>query len=156
MIRVDASQVLTNVGLEHTRWLGPTVRDIAREKLAVVRDGATLVVGADLHPDALEEARAGRRARTAPGSSRRRPTPASRSPRPATFQRRNFALARAAAAALPRARARSSTSPPCAPPPAPSMVPGRFEVVGARAADASLDGAHNPAGSPRSPSRCRS
>ena len=38
-------QVLTNVGLEHTRWLGPTVRDIAREKLAVVRDGATLVVG---------------------------------------------------------------------------------------------------------------
>ena len=48
--------VLTNVGLEHTRWLGPTVRDIAREKLAVVRPGSTLVVGADLHPDALEEA----------------------------------------------------------------------------------------------------
>ena len=31
--------VLTNVGLEHTRWLGPTVPDIAREKLAVVRSG---------------------------------------------------------------------------------------------------------------------
>ena len=31
--------VLTNVGLEHTRWLGPTVSDIAREKLAVVRVG---------------------------------------------------------------------------------------------------------------------
>ena len=28
--------VLTNVGLEHTRWLGPTIPDIAREKLAVV------------------------------------------------------------------------------------------------------------------------
>src|ERR671929_920079 len=38
-------QVLTNVGLEHTRWLGPTITDIAREKLAVVRDHATLVVG---------------------------------------------------------------------------------------------------------------
>src|SRR5213592_4388950 len=38
-------QVLTNVGLEHTRWLGPTIRDIAGEKLAVVRPGATLVVG---------------------------------------------------------------------------------------------------------------
>ena len=37
--------VLTNVGLEHTRWLGPTVADIAREKLAVVRPGATLVLG---------------------------------------------------------------------------------------------------------------
>src|SRR5206468_3041429 len=44
-------QVLTNVGLEHTRWLGPTIADIAGEKLAVVRDGATLVVG-ELHPDA--------------------------------------------------------------------------------------------------------
>ena len=30
-------QVLTNVGLEHTRWLGPTERHIAEEKLAVVR-----------------------------------------------------------------------------------------------------------------------
>ena len=31
--------VLTNVGLEHTRYLGPTVRDIALEKLDVVRPG---------------------------------------------------------------------------------------------------------------------
>ncbi|MGE5636754.1 MAG: bifunctional folylpolyglutamate synthase/dihydrofolate synthase, partial [Nocardioidaceae bacterium] len=38
-------QVLTSVGLEHTRWLGPTLRDIAEEKLAVVRDHGTLVVG---------------------------------------------------------------------------------------------------------------
>ena len=38
-------QALTSVGLEHTRWLGPTVADIAAEKLAVVRDHATLVVG---------------------------------------------------------------------------------------------------------------
>jgi dihydrofolate synthase / folylpolyglutamate synthase len=49
--------VLTNVGLEHTRWLGPTIRDIAREKLAVAGPGATLVTGS-LHPDAEEEARA--------------------------------------------------------------------------------------------------
>src|ERR671933_1738918 len=42
--------VLTNVGLEHTRWLGPTIEDIAREKLAVVRPGATLVLG-DEQPD---------------------------------------------------------------------------------------------------------
>ena len=37
--------MLTNVGLEHTRWLGPTVRDIAGEKLAVVKPGATLILG---------------------------------------------------------------------------------------------------------------
>ena len=30
--------VLTNVGLEHTRWLGPTVADIAREKLERLRE----------------------------------------------------------------------------------------------------------------------
>ena len=29
--------VLTNVGLEHTRWLGPTIADIATEKLAVLQ-----------------------------------------------------------------------------------------------------------------------
>ena len=40
-------QVLTSVGLEHTRWLGPTLADIAGEKLAVVQAGATLVLGAD-------------------------------------------------------------------------------------------------------------
>ncbi|MGH2919731.1 MAG: Mur ligase family protein, partial [Solirubrobacteraceae bacterium] len=48
--------VLTNVGLEHTRWLGPTVSHIAREKLAVVAPGATLVLGPDLHPEAEHEA----------------------------------------------------------------------------------------------------
>src|SRR5207244_4435766 len=48
--------VLTNVGLEHTRWLGPTITDISREKLAVLRPGTTLVVGAGLDPDALMEA----------------------------------------------------------------------------------------------------
>jgi len=35
--------VLTNVGLEHTRWLGPTITDIASEKLAVLRPGTTLM-----------------------------------------------------------------------------------------------------------------
>ena len=46
-------QVLTSVSLEHTRWLGPTLEDIAAEKLAVVRDHGTLVIGA-LPPEVLE------------------------------------------------------------------------------------------------------
>src|SRR5437764_2479768 len=48
--------VLTNVGLEHTRWLGPTVRDIAGEKLAVVKPlqpPPVLVLGDD-QPEVLE------------------------------------------------------------------------------------------------------
>ena len=43
-------QVLTSVSLEHTRWLGPTLSDIAREKLDVVHDHGTLVVG-ELEPE---------------------------------------------------------------------------------------------------------
>ena len=38
--------------------VSPTVTDIAREKLAVVRAGATLVTGAEIDPDALALARA--------------------------------------------------------------------------------------------------
>ena len=80
--------VLTNVGLEHTRWLGPTITDIAREKLAVVAPGSTLVVG-ELDPEAeAEVAKVDARvvhADTSEGA-------------PFTgFQRKNFAVAKAAA-----------------------------------------------------------
>src|SRR3989440_1630568 len=50
-------QVLTAVGLEHTRWLGPTLTDIAGEKLDVVQPGATLVLGAGMDAAATEVAR---------------------------------------------------------------------------------------------------
>jgi dihydrofolate synthase/folylpolyglutamate synthase len=75
--------VLTNVGLEHTRWLGPTVRDIAREKLAVVRDGATLILG-DVDAEVLALARATGAAIV------RRERPAVELP---GFQRTNFGVA---------------------------------------------------------------
>jgi dihydrofolate synthase/folylpolyglutamate synthase len=149
--------VLTNVGLEHTRWLGPTVGDIAREKLAVVAAGSTLVLGPDLHPDADAEARA-------VADSARPPATIVRAPAapPAgvelvargAFQRRNFAVACAAAEAwlgrLDDAAVRAAA--------ASTVVPGRFEVLagdarGARAGfDANagvevvLDGAHNAGG----------
>jgi len=51
--RLDATNVipsvataLTSVGLDHTDWLGDTVEEIAAEKLAVLRAGTTLVLGA--------------------------------------------------------------------------------------------------------------
>jgi dihydrofolate synthase/folylpolyglutamate synthase len=133
-------QVLTNVGLEHTRWLGPTVRDIAREKLAVVRDGATLVVGEGLHPDAEEEARAvgaDRGVRLVRAGS----DPGARLAALGVFQRRNFALARAAAEAFlgeldDAATARAAAS---------VLVPGRLQVVDHDPLTF-LDGAHNPSG----------
>src|SRR5665213_2277958 len=49
-------QVLTSVALEHTRWLGPTLTDIATEKLDVVQPGETLVLGAGLEPEVIEVA----------------------------------------------------------------------------------------------------
>jgi len=133
-------QVLTNVGLEHTRWLGPTVRDIAREKLAVVRDGATLVVGAGLHPDAAEEARAAA-ARHGATLIEAPLDPGVEVAAPGAFQQRNFALARAAAQAfLGETRLEAVRAAAAA-----VTVPGRLQVVGHEPLTV-LDGAHNAEG----------
>jgi dihydrofolate synthase/folylpolyglutamate synthase len=133
-------QVLTSVGLEHTRWLGPTISDIANEKLDVVQPGATLVLGAGLHADAEARARdiaAERGARIVHGGS----DPGVTVGALGTFQRRNFALARAAAEAYlgeldPKALADAAAR---------VRVPGRLQIVGANPLTL-LDGAHNPDG----------
>jgi dihydrofolate synthase/folylpolyglutamate synthase len=138
-------QVLTGVGLEHTRWLGPTIVDIAAEKLAVVRDHATLVIPADLHPDAhavAEQVAADRHARlvVAPGPDEAN-IPGELLARGA-FQRRNFALACAAAEAFLERRLDRTAVAAAA---AETRVPGRLEVVAERPLTLH-DGAHNPAG----------
>jgi len=150
--RYDATSVidapitaLTNVGLEHTRWLGSTITDIAQEKLAVLAPGGTLVLGQDMAPEALAVADrlAGERGAaicrpdgSAPGLGSLRA--------PGAFQRRNFALACAAASAelaragLPfRADAIAAAA-------AAVSVRGRLEMIGTRPPTV-LDGAHNPA-----------
>jgi dihydrofolate synthase/folylpolyglutamate synthase len=132
-------QVLTSVGLEHTRWLGPTVRDIAGEKLAVVQPGGTLVLGADLHPDAIEVAErvAAERGATIVRAGTDPGVPVGA---PGAFQRRNFALARAAAAAYLKdaldedAVARAGAE---------VRVPGRMQQIATDPVTL-LDGAHNP------------
>ena len=117
--------VLTNVGLEHTRWLGPTVTDIAEEKLAVLRPGTTLVLGGDLAPEALAVAErvAGEqdaRIVLAGGSpADRRALDAElprrdRAGRSGAFQRRNFALARTAAETYLRGSGSSRARTRCA------------------------------------------
>jgi dihydrofolate synthase / folylpolyglutamate synthase len=122
--------VLTNVGLEHTRWLGPTIKDIAREKLAVVHGDATLVIG-ELHEDAMNEARR-TTDRITPGTSRD-----ARAPLPG-YQRENFQLALTAANEIMRLndevveRVAATIS-----------VPGRMQRLDERTI---LDGAHNPSG----------
>lgn len=137
-------QVLTNVGLEHTRWLGPTVRDIAREKLAVVRDGATLVIGADLHPDAREEAELAAE-RHGAHLIEASAEPGVEVSAPGTFQRRNFALARAAAAAYLEGRGEQLDLAAVRAAASAVTVPGRMQVAGHEPLTV-FDGAHNPAG----------
>jgi dihydrofolate synthase / folylpolyglutamate synthase len=133
-------QVLTNVGLEHTRWLGPTVADIAREKLDVVQPGAVLVVGDHLHPDALalaEQTCAERGARLVVAEADPHVDVLARG----AYQRRNFAVARAAAQAYLGALDEDAVRAAAAS----ILVPGRFEVVDTEP-DTVLDGAHNPGG----------
>jgi dihydrofolate synthase/folylpolyglutamate synthase len=133
-------QVLTSVGLEHTRWLGPTIRDIATEKLDVVREGGTLVLGPDLAPDALEVADAVAAARHATivqaGADPGVPLAAAGS-----FQRRNFAVAIAAA----RAYRGSLEDDAVALAASAVLVPGRLQQIAYEPLTL-LDGAHNPDG----------
>jgi dihydrofolate synthase / folylpolyglutamate synthase len=133
--------VLTSIGLDHTDWLGETEPEIAAEKLAVLRDQTTLVVGR-VSPavEALAE-----RAATAHGA---RLVRAPEDPgaelhllAPGGFQRRNFALARAAAEAFlgdldPALVARVGATVP---------VPGRLERI-AEHPPTYVDAAHNPDG----------
>ncbi|HEX4436575.1 MAG TPA: cyanophycin synthetase [Solirubrobacteraceae bacterium] len=135
--------VLTNVGLEHTRWLGPTITDIAEEKLAVVRPGSALVLGAGLAPEALavaERLAAERAARIV------RPDALGADIRLAArgrFQRENMVLARAAAEAHLNAVGRELDDAAVIDAAATTVVPGRLQQVGEDPVTI-LDGAHNP------------
>jgi dihydrofolate synthase/folylpolyglutamate synthase len=133
-------QVLTSVGLEHTRWLGPTIADIAAEKLDVVQPGGTLVLGSDLHPEAdavAQEVAGARGARIVRAAS----DPGMPVGALGAFQRRNFALAHAASAAYldrldPVAVATAARE---------VRIPGRLQIIGHDPLTL-LDGAHNPDG----------
>jgi dihydrofolate synthase/folylpolyglutamate synthase len=147
-------QVLTSVGLEHTRWLGPTLTDIAGEKLAVVRDHGTLVLGElDAEVWAVAERVAAQRRASivavCPERDARRQVAGVRPVdlgialrAPGRFQRRNFAVAAAAAEAFlgrpldRRAVERAGVE---------TRIPGRLDVVSERPLTV-YDGAHNPAG----------
>jgi dihydrofolate synthase / folylpolyglutamate synthase len=146
--RLDATNVipsrvtvLTSIGLDHTEWLGETELEIAAEKLAVLRDHSTLVTG-ELSPEvdrlaaelARERGASHVRAPLDPGAELKLLAPG-------RFQRRNFALAVAAAEAFlgevePRAVREVAAR---------LTIPARLEVVSERPLTI-LDVAHNPDG----------
>ncbi len=133
--------VLTSVGLDHTEWLGETELEIAAEKLAVLKDQSTLVLGRVSAP-VLELAERVARERgaeliVAPEDPGAEVELAATGP----FQRRNFALATAATEAFlgavdPERVAAVGTG---------LRVPGRLELIAA-SPPIYVDAAHNPDG----------
>jgi dihydrofolate synthase/folylpolyglutamate synthase len=133
--------VLTSVGLDHTEWLGETELEIAAEKLAVLKDQSTLVLGRVSAPvRELAERVAGERGARliiAPED----PGPDIELAATGPFQRRNFALATAAAEAFlggvdPDKVAAVGAG---------LRVPGRLELIAA-SPPTYVDAAHNPDG----------
>jgi len=130
--------VLTSIALDHTEYLGETEPDIAVEKLAVLRPGSVLVLG-EVSPVVEELAR-----RIAAERNCRVVTPDRAGPAPdlpGEFQRRNLALARAAAATWlgrldPAATGRAERG---------LVIPGRLELI-AEDPPTYVDVAHNRAG----------
>ncbi|CAN5654656.1 folylpolyglutamate synthase/dihydrofolate synthase family protein [soil metagenome] len=136
--------VLTNVGLDHTEYLGNTFGKIAREKLASLPGGGILIVG-DENPEivgiAREECkRAGTRLVEADSSPNY-----GLSDRTVSFAGRNVLLGVRAAEELldrpfgPQVRERVARQ-------VEGVLPGRFEVYELDGIPVIVDGGHNPGG----------
>lgn len=156
-IATPAVGVVTPISLDHEAWLGRTLREVAREKAAIVRDGAFAVVGRQ-PPEARRVLLARARAVGAPtwrlgrdfgadsaGTRARLWAPGleveARLPLRGAHQRDNAACALAAVVALgvdvgPEQVVRGLER---------VRWPGRLEVV-ARRPLVLLDAAHNPGG----------
>ncbi len=159
---------ITNVDLDHTEWLGPTVRDIAREKAAIIVRGDRAVTGATGEALAVIRARARRVGvdlvevapapvlAMRPGGHHRRPRRAS-----GTSGSGSWGVTRRRTSPSPTrsstrsARRGSRTCPRPHGAPATRRRAGRggsscwrwpASDPGGTAAEVLLDGAHNPAG----------
>ncbi len=133
--------VLTSIGLDHTAWLGETELEIAAEKLAVLRDHTALVLG-QVSPAVAElaertAAERGARLIVAPDD----PGAGVELRAPGRFQRRNFALACAAAEVFLGSLEAGAVTAVAAS----LTVPGRLERVG-EDPPVFIDVAHNPDG----------
>lgn len=66
ILKTTMAAVLTSISLDHTAALGPTVRDIAREKAGIIKPGGAAVCIAGQAPDAVEEIRSAAAAANSP------------------------------------------------------------------------------------------
>jgi dihydrofolate synthase/folylpolyglutamate synthase len=169
--RLDATNVvspllsiITDISLDHMEWLGPTIPDIAREKAGILRPGGALVT-LPQHPEAsrvLGEVAAELDVRgvSAVPYLPYVASPAGRaypveilgsvvelaSPLLGAHQRRNVALAVAAAVELREHHELPVTPEAIAAGVRSTSWPGRLERIQTRGLEWILDVAHNPAG----------
>ncbi|HSL01111.1 MAG TPA: cyanophycin synthetase [Rubrobacteraceae bacterium] len=138
--------VLTNVGLDHTEFLGHTVEEISAEKLASLAAGATLVLGTD-DPRVVSLARkrceeVGARLFEAAREPDRALPPGTILPPYALRDARLGMLA--AEELLGRRLSRAERSRAVRAPT--GALPGRFELHEVRGVPVVVDGGHNPTG----------
>jgi dihydrofolate synthase / folylpolyglutamate synthase len=158
------ASIITDISLDHTEWLGPTITAIAREKAGILRRGGTLIT-LPQHPEAnqvLRETAAELGARqvdasfflppagtTATGSYSVQALGAAvevASPLVGAHQQRNVALAIAAAVELAATHDFPITPAALAAGIRQTHWPGRLECIRAGGVEWILDVAHNPAG----------
>jgi dihydrofolate synthase / folylpolyglutamate synthase len=137
--------VLTNVALDHTEYLGETVEEIAAEKLASLRPGATLLLGTK-DPEVLEVAE---RECDRVGASMFRVGDVDEGKISGfgfvPYAARDLALGFAAAEILSN-RTLSAKARGAAALAVRGALPGRFEVRGVEGVPVVVDGGHNAAG----------
>jgi dihydrofolate synthase/folylpolyglutamate synthase len=142
---VPEAVVLTNVGLDHTEYLGETVEEISHEKLASLSEGAVLILGSG-DPRVIATARercedAGARLVEAATEMREIYLPADLPPYAARDARLGLRAAEIllgrALTAEERARAARGIA---------GALPGRFEVHEVSCVPVVVDGGHNPSG----------
>ena len=169
--RLDATNIVdpllsivTDISLDHTEWLGPTVSAIAREKAGILRANGTLVT-LPQHPEANQalgeiavelDVRGVSATAYMPslGTASNQPYPlevlgaeiAVASPLSGAHQQRNIALAIAAAVELAQTRHLPITASTIEQGIRATRWPARFERIAGRGVQWILDVAHNPAG----------
>jgi dihydrofolate synthase / folylpolyglutamate synthase len=167
--RLDATNVvepmlsvITDISLDHMEWLGPTITAIAREKAGILRRGGTLVT-LPQHPEANQvlgeaavelEVNVVNAAELVPpggaGSNYRVQVLGEEievdSPLKGSHQRRNLALAMAAAVELKESHALPISARSIEAGIRKTSWPGRLERIEAGGVSWILDVAHNPAG----------
>jgi dihydrofolate synthase/folylpolyglutamate synthase len=158
--------VISDISLDHTEWLGPTIADITREKAGILRQNGVLVT-LPQHPEANQtigevatnlSVRGVNAASYVPGRDEAEKGSSYsltvlgeiieiRSPLEGTHQRRNTALAIAAAVELRNGNSYNISAQQIAEGISLTRWPGRMERLSTLGrADVLLDVAHNPAG----------